>query len=97
MPPILDVLQALRERLVLSACEFFSASALDLVCSARGLRRPLDGDFPFYLLVEFDLPPAQADAIDDRSNRLAPVSPASAASMAFGLGLSIAQGPSTAC
>jgi FAD/FMN-containing dehydrogenase len=65
MPPILDVLRALRERLVLSACEFFSASALDLVCSARGLRRPLDVDFPSSLLVEFDLPPAQADAIDE--------------------------------
>lgn len=64
MPPMLELLQALQRRLMLSACEFFSASALELVCRSRGWRRPLDTACAYYLLVEFDAPAEQAESVE---------------------------------
>lgn len=62
MPVMPEVMQALRARLSLSACEFFSSSALERVCLARNAPPPLDSACPYYLLIEFDLPPGQEES-----------------------------------
>jgi FAD/FMN-containing dehydrogenase len=64
MPRILDVMRAMREKLSISACEFFSEPALRRVCEARSLRPPIDTACPFYLLIEFDEPAGHADRIE---------------------------------
>lgn len=70
MPVILDLLRELRSGFELSACEFFSADAMRMVCQARSLRQPMDSDPPFYLLVEFDLPEQQAAVLQERAAAL---------------------------
>jgi len=67
MPVILDLMAELRKGFSLSACEFFSAEAMHMVCKARALRQPMDSDPPFYLLVEFDLPSEQSEALLERA------------------------------
>ena len=51
---ILKVLDLFRERLTLSAFEFFSDAALSHVLAHRDLRPPLEESAPFYALLEFD-------------------------------------------
>lgn len=51
---LLDVLARFRGALTVSAFEFFSELALTKVTAHRELPRPLEGDAPFYALIEFD-------------------------------------------
>jgi FAD/FMN-containing dehydrogenase len=60
---ILKVLAAFREKITLSAFEFFSDLALTKVRAHRDLQSPFRAPCPFYALVEFDessLPEAEA-------------------------------------
>ena len=57
---ILKVLAHFQGAVTLSAFEFFSEMALSKVLDHRDLRRPLDGSVPFYALIEYDEPEAEA-------------------------------------
>ncbi|GAB4391836.1 MAG: FAD-binding oxidoreductase [Gammaproteobacteria bacterium] len=52
--PMLDVLQCFRQQLDLTACEFFSNDALQLVMRKHKVAAPLNEAAPFYMLLEFD-------------------------------------------
>jgi FAD/FMN-containing dehydrogenase len=67
MPAMLELLAELRDGLRLSACEFFSDAALQLVCEAQHRPRPLAAVSPYYLLVEFDAPESELEGIEARS------------------------------
>ena len=62
----MKVLAVLRDCLQLSACEFFSASALELVCGSFDLQYPLKTGADGFLLVEFDVPPASEQNIENQ-------------------------------
>ena len=51
---VMPLLQAFREQIELSAFEFFSELALQLVVERTGLPRPFAGSAPFYVLIEFE-------------------------------------------
>lgn len=57
---LLGVLRAFQERLTLSAFEFFSQLCLDRVMAHRALPAPLAEPAPFYALLEYDAPEAEA-------------------------------------
>jgi FAD/FMN-containing dehydrogenase len=64
MPVMLEVIRALRAKLGLSACEFFSAAAMQRVCAARKAQPPLDQNCPYYLLIEFDVPSGREQSVE---------------------------------
>jgi FAD/FMN-containing dehydrogenase len=70
MSAILEMLPELHGRLRLSACEFFSAAALDLVCRSQTLASPLTAPHPYYLLIEFDAPEPEAGQVEQDSLEL---------------------------
>ena len=57
---LLAVLQAFQQQLTLSAFEFFSQLCLDRVMQHRSLPAPLSEPAPFYALLEYDAPDADA-------------------------------------
>jgi FAD/FMN-containing dehydrogenase len=58
---VMQVLQAARGGLSLSAFEFMSRSAVERVCGAQGLSLPFPGAPPHYALLEFDCPAGAED------------------------------------
>lgn len=56
MEALMEVFAALRDRLDLTAFEFFTESALRHVRAGQGLPAPLDTPCPFYVVAEFDCP-----------------------------------------
>ncbi len=54
MEALLVILQAFREPIPLTACEFFSDRALARVLERHALARPLDAEAPCYALLEFE-------------------------------------------
>lgn len=67
MPVMMTVLAKLRGSLRLSACEFFSVGALELVCRSFDLRYPLETSADGFLLVEFDVPAASEQHIEEQA------------------------------
>jgi FAD/FMN-containing dehydrogenase len=61
MAAIMQVLNCFRDRLTLQAFEFFSELALAKVVAHRGLSRPFASACPYYCLLEFEAPDAQAE------------------------------------
>lgn len=53
---LMQVFDALRSELVLSAFEFLTDQALQHVCRGHNLPRPLQTDCPLYVVAEFDAP-----------------------------------------
>ena len=51
---VLVLLERFREKFNISSFEFISREALDYSCRYLGLERPLKGDSPFFILVEFE-------------------------------------------
>lgn len=51
---MMEVFAAFNNALQLTAFEFFSDVSLDYVCKGHGLNRPMEGDSPFYALVEYE-------------------------------------------
>jgi len=56
LPSIMPTFAELRAGLTLSAFEFFDRRAIDYVVAASGETFPLDGECPYYAVVEFDDP-----------------------------------------
>jgi len=56
MEAVMQVFDALRSELDLTAFEFFTDRALHHVRAGQGLVDPLDADCPFYVIAEFDCP-----------------------------------------
>ncbi|HVC16172.1 MAG TPA: FAD-binding oxidoreductase, partial [Rhodanobacter sp.] len=63
MDALMQVFALFRARLALQAFEFFTDQALQSVL-AHGAQRAIDGDYPYYVVTEFD-------AIDERSRETA--------------------------
>ena len=63
MPALMLVFALFRERLALQAFEFFTDLALNHVLQ-HGAQRALDGDYPYYVVAEFD-------AVDDKAREVA--------------------------
>lgn len=61
MDSLMNVFDALRTSLELSAFEFFTDRALHHVCKANGLAAPFETPCPLYVISEFDCPDQRAE------------------------------------
>jgi FAD/FMN-containing dehydrogenase len=64
MDALMQVFERLRSELDLTAFEFFTDRALHHVRAGQGLPAPLDGEYPLYVIAEFDCP---GDAQEDQA------------------------------